>query len=53
MLFITIIIYTIGAFITGFSTSYDMLLVGRALQGVGMAMLPLALPWLGRSFHPI
>lgn len=52
MLFITIIIYTIGAFITGFSTSYDMLLVGRALQGVGMAMLPLAFALVREEFPP-
>ncbi|GAB6947574.1 MFS transporter [Vulcanisaeta sp. JCM 16161] len=52
MLMITMITYTIGALITGFSTSYGMLLVGRALQGVGMAMMPLAFALVREEFPP-
>lgn len=53
MLIITMITYTIGALITGFSTSYGMLLVGRALQGVGMAMMPpLAFALVREEFPP-
>ncbi len=52
MLMITMVTYTIGALITGFSTSYGMLLVGRALQGVGMAMMPLAFALVREEFPP-
>ncbi|WP_054853792.1 MFS transporter [Vulcanisaeta distributa] len=52
MLMVTMITYTIGALITGFSTNYGMLLVGRALQGVGMAMMPLAFALVREEFPP-
>ncbi len=52
ILMVTMITYTVGALITGFSTSYGMLLVGRALQGVGMAMMPLAFAIVREEFPP-
>ncbi|WP_069807693.1 MFS transporter [Vulcanisaeta thermophila] len=52
MLLTTMVIYTVGAFITGFSVNYPMLLVGRALQGVGMAMMPLAFALVREEFPP-
>ncbi|MFB6471215.1 MAG: MFS transporter [Vulcanisaeta sp. AZ3] len=52
MLVITMLIYTVGALITGFSTNYSMLLTGRALQGIGMAMMPLAFALVREEFPP-
>ncbi len=43
MVVVTIFIYTVGVSLAGFSTSIYVLLFTRAIQGVGLAMIPLSL----------
>lgn len=42
VIIVTLVFYTIGASIAGFSNSIGFLLFARALQGVGLAMVPLS-----------
>ncbi len=46
----TWLFYTIGVSIAGFSTSIYFLLVARAIQGVGLAVIPLSLAFLTDIF---
>jgi MFS family permease len=43
LIIVTIAFYTVGVSIAGFSTSIYFLLFARAIQGVGLAMIPLSL----------
>lgn len=47
---ITLVFYTIGVAIAGFSTSIYMLIFARAIQGVGAAMVPLSYAYLTDVF---
>ena len=42
ILLITMIIYAIGVSIAGFATNICFLVIARAIQGIGMAMFPIA-----------
>ncbi len=42
LLLVALIVYTVAVFANGFAWSIDSLLVFRAIQGVGLAMFPLA-----------
>jgi MFS family permease len=50
MMLVALAFYTVGVSIAGFSTSIYFLLFARAIQGVGLAMLPLALAFLTDIF---
>lgn len=50
MIIVTLVLYTVGVSIAGFSNSIQLLLFAQALQGVGMAMIPLALGLLTDIF---
>jgi MFS family permease len=50
IIIITLAFYTAGVAIAGFSTSIYFLLFARAIQGVGVAMIPLALALLTDVF---
>jgi MFS family permease len=47
---ITLVFYTVGVSIAGFSTSIYFLLFARAIQGVGLAIIPLSLAYLTDIF---
>ena len=50
MMIVALLFYTVGVSIAGFSTSIYFLIFARAIQGVGLAMLPLALAFLTDIF---
>ena len=50
MMLVALAFYTVGVGIAGFSTSIYFLIFARAIQGVGLAMLPLALAVLTDIF---
>lgn len=50
LIIITLIFYTSGVAIAGFSTSIYMLIFARAIQGVGAAMVPLSYAYLTDVF---
>ena len=50
IIIVTLAFYTAGVAIAGFSTSIYFLLLARAIQGVGVAMIPLALALLTDVF---
>jgi MFS family permease len=50
LIVITLVFYTIGVAIAGFSTSIYMLIFARAIQGVGAAMVPLSYAYLTDVF---
>ncbi len=49
---IALIIYSIGVTLTGFSPNFSFLLFSRALQGVGIAILPVGLTIVREEFPP-
>ncbi len=48
----SLLIYTIGATFTGFAPTFSMLLLARALQGIGMAIFPLGFTIVREEFPP-
>jgi MFS family permease len=50
LIVITMVFYTVGVAIAGFSTSIYMLLFARAIQGVGATMVPLSYAYLTDVF---
>jgi len=44
--------YTAGAFLTGFAPNFTLLLFARAIQGSGMAMMPLSFALVREEFPP-
>jgi len=52
IMMIAMLIYTIGASLTGFAINFAMLLISRAIQGVGVAMMPLAFAIVREEFPP-
>jgi len=52
VMMIAMVTYTIGASLTGFSINFTMLLVSRAIQGMGVAMMPLAFSIVREEFPP-
>ncbi|HLI46824.1 MAG TPA: MFS transporter [Geobacterales bacterium] len=52
IMMIAMLTYTAGATLTGFSTSFTMLLFSRAIQGMGVAMMPLAFSIVREEFPP-
>ena len=52
-LFLTALsIYTLGVIFTGFAPSFKLLLLSRALQGLGMAIFPLGFTIVREEFPP-
>lgn len=50
---IDILLFAIGSFITAFSSSFEMLLFGRAIQGFGAGgIFPVASAFIGDTFPP-
>ena len=50
---IDILLFAIGSLITAFSSSFDMLLLGRAVQGFGAGgIFPVASAFIGDTFPP-
>lgn len=45
-------IYTAGALVTGYAPSFEILLIARAVQGAGIAMMPLAFSLVREEFPP-
>jgi MFS family permease len=50
IIIVTLVFYTVGVSIAGFSTSIYFLIFARGIQGVGLAMIPLALALLTDIF---
>ena len=50
LIIVTLMFYTVGVSIAGFSTSIYFLLFARAIQGVGLAVIPLAFALLTDIF---
>ena len=50
MFLIALVFYTIGVGIAGFAPSIEVLLISRAIQGVGFAVIPLALAIIADTF---
>jgi MFS family permease len=50
LIIVTLVFYTVGVSIAGFSTNIYFLIFARAIQGVGLAMLPLSLALLTDIF---
>ena len=50
IIIVTLVFYTVGVSIAGFSTNIYFLVFARAIQGVGLAMVPLALALLTDIF---
>jgi MFS family permease len=50
LIIVTLVFYTVGVSIAGFSTNIYFLLFARAIQGVGLAMIPLSLALLTDIF---
>jgi len=49
---IIIWIYALGVTLTGFSPNFDFLVFSRAIQGLGLAMFPLAFSLIREEFPP-
>jgi MFS family permease len=52
ILMIAMLIYTLGAISTGFANNFTILLISRAIQGIGGAMMPLAFSIVREEFPP-
>ncbi|MEM4969817.1 MAG: MFS transporter [Sulfolobales archaeon] len=52
MMIIAMSIYTIGAIMTSYAEDFTTLLIARAIQGSGMAMMPLAFSLVREEFPP-
>lgn len=52
MLVLVLSIYSIAVTFTGYAPSFPLLLLARALQGLGMAMFPLAFSLIREEFPP-
>ncbi|WP_297500934.1 MFS transporter [Thermococcus sp.] len=52
MFLIALVFYTTGVVLNGFAPSFGWLLVTRAVQGVGMAIFPLAFALVREEFPP-
>jgi MFS family permease len=50
LIIVTLVFYTVGVSIAGFSTSIYFLLFARAIQGVGLAIIPLSFALLTDIF---
>lgn len=50
ILLITMIVYAIGVSVAGFATNIYFLITARAIQGIGMAMFPIAFSIIRDSF---
>lgn len=52
IMMIAMLVYTAGAIFTGFAQDFITLLVSRAIQGLGIAILPLAFSLIREEFPP-
>ncbi|MEM1610226.1 MAG: MFS transporter [Sulfolobales archaeon] len=52
MMIIAMSIYTVGAIMTSYAEDFTTLLIARAIQGSGMAMMPLAFSLVREEFPP-
>jgi len=52
MFLISLAFYTVGVIFNGFAPSFRWLLVSRAIQGIGMAIFPLAFSLVREEFPP-
>ncbi|MCG3108547.1 putative multidrug resistance protein MdtD [Metallosphaera sp. J1] len=52
VLTIIIWIYAVGVTLTGFAPNFDFLIFARAIQGLGLAMFPLAFSLIREEFPP-
>ncbi|MFB6489695.1 MAG: MFS transporter [Thermoproteus sp. AZ2] len=52
VLTVVIFIYAVAVTFTGYAPTFPLLLVARAIQGVGMAMFPLAFSLIREEFPP-
>ena len=50
MMIITLIIYACAVTLTGFSPSYPFMITSRAIQGIGMAVMPLGFSLIREEF---
>ncbi len=49
---LALLFYTVGAALAGFAPTFSMLLLARALQGIGMAVFPLGFTIVREEFPP-
>lgn len=52
ILTLVLVVYTFGVTFTGYAPSFPLLLLARAIQGIGMAMFSLAFSLIRESFPP-
>ncbi|MDT7889001.1 MAG: MFS transporter [Desulfurococcales archaeon] len=52
MMILAMSIYTVGATLTSYARDFAILLIARAIQGSGMAMMPLAFSLVREEFPP-